>query len=140
MMAIALLMGLFSLPPVAAADSAPGFHPDDLASLETIEAEVLQVEYTSPWYGSGHGGVHLQMETTAGELLEVRLGPVWYLADQQFEIAAGDRLEIKGNRLPDQTPGVIVASSIQRDNRLLILQDEYGFPAWQGMPGGRGWP
>lgn len=102
------------------------------ASLETISGEVISVDRMTPiGRGRGGGGVHLLVKTNQ-ETIEVHLGPAWYLENQNFSVAQGDRLEIKGSRV--STPGTLalIAAQVKKGNEVLVLRNEKGFPVWSG--------
>ena len=60
-------------------------------SLETISGEVIGVDrMTRIGRGQGDGGMHLLVKTNK-ETIEVRLGPAWYLNNQNFSVARGEQ-------------------------------------------------
>jgi hypothetical protein len=69
----------------------------DAKTVETVSGEVSSVQEMTPFKGMGNG-VHLMLETDK-DTISVHLGPVWYVERQDTEIAAGDKIEVKGSRI-----------------------------------------
>ena len=109
-----------------------GYHP---ANLETISGEVLRVIKTSSRRGQGYA-IHLLVQTDE-ETVEVHLGPEWYLTNQNFSIEPGDVLEIKGARVLYEGAPAIITTEVTREEEVLTLRDDNGFPAWRGTRMGR---
>lgn len=102
----------------------------DTDTVETIEGEVVKTEYLAPKRGRGQG-VHLQLKTE-DELLSVHLGPRWFLAEQDIQIAKGDHIEVTGSRATLNGKPAIIAAEIVKGDESLRLRDEEGFPVWAG--------
>jgi hypothetical protein len=101
------------------------------ATLETLKGEVTNVGHFTP-AGRGMGqGVHLILKT-ATETIDVHLGPSWYLEQQNFGVAAGEKLVITGSRITYQGKPAIIASEVKKGNQVLILRNAQGVPAWSG--------
>lgn len=80
------------------------------------------------------GGVHLTLKTDAGATVDVRLGPAAYLKEKQFEIAAGDALQVIGSRITMGGGDVVVAREVRKGATSLTLRDATGRPMWAGGP------
>jgi hypothetical protein len=112
------------------------------ATAETLYAEVISVERMTPatsrpMGGRGRsGGIHLLVKAN-DQTVEVHLGPSWYLDNQNFTIAPGDRIEIKRSRVSIPRGEFLIASQVKKGNEILTLRNEEGFPAWSGQ--GRRW-
>jgi hypothetical protein len=102
----------------------------DTATVKTVEGEVSKVEYFSPKQGMGQG-VHLQLKKD-DELLAVHLGPRWFLDKQDVQIAKGDHIKVTGSLITINEQPVIIAAEIAKDDEILRLRDDKGFPAWAG--------
>ena len=102
----------------------------DTATVETIEGEVFKTEYIVPTRGMRQG-VHLQLKVD-DELLAVHLGPRWFLDKQDVQIAKGDYIKVTGSRVTFNGKPAIIAAEIVKDDEILRLRDEGGFPAWAG--------
>lgn len=84
------------------------------------------------------GGTHLTVRTQRHGLMDVRLGPTWYLAQNQFSFAKGDKVEITGS---ETAPDIMVARRITKGGKSLELRTATGMPMWAGrgrMMGGGG--
>jgi hypothetical protein len=108
----------------------------DLKTVETIKGEVDKVDYVTPLKGMGRG-VHLLLKTEQG-MMNVHLGPAWYVENQDVKIAPKDRLEVKGSRVTiDGTP-VVIAAEVRKGAEVLALRDDSGIPRWAGWRRGGG--
>ena len=99
-------------------------------SVETISGEVASIDEITPIRGMYHG-IHITVETTR-ETISVHLGPSWFIENLDVKIEPKDKLEIKGSRVSFDGKPVIIASEIKKDDAILKLRDESGFPFWAG--------
>lgn len=107
------------------------------STVETIKGEVVSVDKITPMQGMRYG-VHL-MVNTGKENISVHLGPGWYIENQDVTIEPKDKVEITGSRVTFDGKPAIIAKEVRKGEKLLILRDENGFPAWSGWRrGGRG--
>lgn len=74
------------------------------------------------------------MGNTNGEMLDVHVGPEWWLDVQNFSIEPGDSLEIKGHRFTKDGTPAMIAFELKQGDKLLALRDEDGFPLWRHSP------
>lgn len=102
----------------------------DTATVKTTEGDVSKVEYFSSKQGMGQG-VHLQLKVN-DELLAVHLGPRWFLDKQDVQIAKGDHIKVTGSWVTLNEKPVIIAAEIAKDDEILCLRDDAGFPVWAG--------
>jgi hypothetical protein len=102
----------------------------DAKTVETISGEVTSVQEMTPFKGMGNG-VHLLLKTDK-ESISVHLGPAWYVERQDTEIAAGDKIEVKGSRITYEGKPAIIAAEIHKGDEVLVLRDANGIPAWAG--------
>lgn len=102
----------------------------DPQTVETVGGEVVSVEKMTPMKGMAEG-VHLVLRTD-DETISVHLGPSWYLENQDVEIEATDKLEVKGSRITFEDKPAIIASEVRKGDEVLILRDASGVPAWSG--------
>jgi hypothetical protein len=72
------------------------------------------------------------MLKTDSETLDVHVGPSSYIAGQQFSFAKGDQIEVLGSRVTLGGKPVLLARTITKDGKTLVLRDEQGFPQWSG--------
>jgi hypothetical protein len=109
----------------------------DKATEVTVTGTVESVATQEMGFGQGRGagmmmgGTHLMLKT-ATETLDVRLGPTRWLADQKFEIAKGDTLQIVGSTITFNGAKALIAREITKGDRTLTLRNADGFPAWAG--------
>src|SRR5689334_23261716 len=73
-----------------------GVRAYDPATETTISGVVQEVKIIS---GTGvMGGMHLILSVDAGTI-EVRLGPAWYVSQQNFAFGNGDQVEVTGSKI-----------------------------------------
>jgi hypothetical protein len=100
------------------------------ATVETISGTVESVDQIKPMKGMYYG-IHLKVKTEK-EIIEVHLGPGWYIERLDTRIDKGDKLEIKGSRVNVSGKPVIIAAEVKKGDNTLILRDASGVPAWAG--------
>lgn len=101
----------------------------DLNSETTISGTVESYELIK---GKGYrGGLLLKIKTTNG-LVDVHVGPTWYLDNIKLDINKGDKLEIFGSKVTVDKDTFIIASKIKQNGNDYQLRDKYGFPKWAG--------
>ena len=99
-------------------------------TVETLSGEVVKVEKFSLGRGISQG-IHLLLKTEK-ETIPVHLGPAWYIDNQEVKIAPKDRIEVKGSRITYDGKPAIIAAEIKKDDQVLKLRDENGYPVWSG--------
>lgn len=99
-------------------------------TVETISGVVVSVNRFTPIGGRSYG-VHAMVKTEK-ETLSVHLGPAWFIDNQESEIKAGDKVEIKGSRITYEGKPAIIAAEVTMGNETLTLRDAGGTPAWSG--------
>ncbi len=102
----------------------------DPKTIEKISGEVLSVETVTPMKGMRQG-VHLLVKTEK-ETISVHLGPAWFLENQDVKIMPKDKVEITGSRITFQGKPAIIAAEVRKDDQMLKLRDENGYPVWSG--------
>ena len=75
--------------------------------------------------------VHVQLSTADG-VLEVRLGPAWFLDQQKLTIEKGDRIDVTGSKVHLASGDSLIAQQVRKGEATLTLRDESGVPAWAG--------
>lgn len=121
-----LISGLIALAGVASAQGrrdSPRYDPANEVSIHGTVDEVLTVQ---PRYLPG---IHLRVKTD-GKLFEVRLGPSWFLEQQHFAFSKGDQIDVTDAATPDKNGQVVIAREVKRGDRILVLRDPKGYPAW----------
>ncbi len=107
-------------------------HYYDPAKLETLSGQVVEMKCLTPKRGRGTAQVVLQLKTDK-ETVAVFLGPDWYVEQQGFRLAAGDRLEISGSRVAHPKMTGLMAFEVRKGNQVLPLRNNKGVPAWRGL-------
>jgi hypothetical protein len=88
-------------------------------AFETINGEVIDLYETTSRSGY-RSGLHLLLKTNE-KTIDVRLGPIWYLEQENFNFEPGDSLEIKGDLVTDSQMPTMIAIEVKKDNQLLTL-------------------
>lgn len=94
------------------------------AVLEAISGTVIDVYSTASKQSQG-GAIHLLLQADE-EMLDVHLGPAWYLDEQDFDIEPGDFLSVKGMRFTKNGKPALIAVEIEREEETLILDHRSG--------------
>jgi hypothetical protein len=100
------------------------------ATVETISGTVEAVEQIEPMKGMNYG-IHLKVKTVK-DMVEVHLGPGWYIERLDTGIDKGDKIEVKGSKVTAAGKTFIIASEVKKGDNTLILRDSAGIPAWAG--------
>ncbi|MCI0589111.1 MAG: DNA-binding protein [Planctomycetes bacterium] len=110
----------------------------DPKTVETVEGEVVSVDKVAPMKGMGNDiHLRLKLEKEEGkkegeEAIAVHLGPDWYIENQETEVQAKDRIEVKGSRITFEGKPAIIAAEVRKGDEVLELRDEDGYPVWAG--------
>ncbi|NLF32864.1 MAG: PRC-barrel domain containing protein [Planctomycetes bacterium] len=103
---------------------------------ERIEGTVQGVGTFQPAPGA-ETGVLLQVRTQDGRTQTVHLGPQRYVQQQGMRFSEGDRIVLAGAPAQFEGREVIMASTVQMDDKTLQLRDMQGRPRWTGAMQGR---
>ncbi len=74
-------------------------------------------------------GTHLLVKTGT-DVIEVHVGPTWYLKQQKCEFVKDAQVEIIGSKVNLQGTDVIIARQIKEGDKTWTLRDAQGIPAW----------
>jgi hypothetical protein len=107
----------------------------DPATVETVTGSVESVNKVTPMRGM-HTGIHLSVKTDK-EIVDVHLGPEWYIERLDTKIQKGDRVEVKGSRVTIAGKPAIIAAEVKKGDNVLVLRDNAGVPAWAGWRRGQ---
>jgi hypothetical protein len=139
-LASAGLVTLLAVRPTAAqmglgAGYRSGFY--DPATEVTVHGVIEEAQSSS--YPCWQGGVQVTLRTDK-ETDYVRVGPTFFLSENGFSLAKGDKLSVTGSKLSFQGSTILIAREISKDGKTLTLRNPQGFPTWAG-PGmaGRGY-
>jgi len=99
-------------------------------TVETIIGEVISVDKITPAKGMSYG-IHAVIKTDK-ETISVHLGPGWYIENQDMIIEPKEMVEVKGSRITFEGKPAIIAAEVKKGDKVLVLRDASGFPAWSG--------
>ncbi len=103
------------------------------ATEKTISGSVESVNFFVPFKRMARG-VHLLVKTSAGDLVAVHLGPLWFIRNQSIQIQKGDEVKITGSLVSFERKPAIIAREIRKGSETLKLRNQSGVPLWS-----RGW-
>ncbi len=98
----------------------------DPSTVETVSGEVKAVR-TFP--GRPNEGVHAELQTSAG-VMDVHLGPSWYLEKQGLKVQKGDSLEVTGSKVQMGGNPALIAQLVKKGGSSVTLRDPAGIPVW----------
>lgn len=76
-------------------------------------------------------GMALIMDTKDRGQVHISLGPVWYLERQEFELAPGDEIMVKGMCEKGGQTLRVIAFQVSKGDHVLALRDDLGRPFWE---------
>lgn len=121
-------------PPAAAQAPAPSFPAYNAATETTINGTIEAVNQVNGRHG--WSGTHVTLKT-GSELIDVHLGPSWFLAEKKMALAKGDEIEVIGSRVKYNGAHAIIARQLKKGEQSVALRDAQGKPAWSRGPGRR---
>lgn len=101
----------------------------DPQTVEELDGKVEDVMYSGP-ENSDEMGMELLVQA-GDELIQVHLGPVWYVEKQGREFKPGDKITVRGAKAMFHHEPVLIAEHIVRSKRMMKLRDEQGHPLWE---------
>jgi hypothetical protein len=105
----------------------PKYNPSTEVAIEGVVTEKISV----PWDSSDcWGGEHLMVKTDK-EIIEVHVGPTWFLARKGFLVEIGERISVTGSRIQVNGKDVIITRTLRKDGKELQVRSEQGRPAWK---------
>ncbi len=104
----------------------PSYDPKTETTITGVIQEVKEVP--SPGRGSG---THLVVKTEK-DVLDIHVGPTWYLKQQKYAFVKDDQIEVIGSQVKYQGDDVIVARQIKKGSNTWTLRDVRGIPLWSG--------
>jgi hypothetical protein len=111
------------------------FNPDRLyntATVTTVQGTVKSISYPLAKKGRS-SGTHLELASASG-LLDVHLGPSWYLREKGLSLIVGDKIEVTGSKVTQLGKAAIIAKSVTKEGNTLLLRNDSGIPVWSGRP------
>ena len=67
-------------------------------------------------------------------LIAVHLGPAWFVENQNVDIISGDYVSVTGSKLTYNGNQIIIAKEVMKDDKVLLLRDDKGYPLWAAIP------
>jgi hypothetical protein len=97
-------------------------------NVSTINGEVIKVEKV---FRDRHGpGIHLTL-ASGHTIVQVLLGPDWFVSQQRPRITVDDQVSIVGSRTTFNGQPTFVAAEVRRGDKVLRLRDvRTGAPLW----------
>ncbi len=102
----------------------------ETANVKIVSGKVVGIERSVPLKGMG-SGIILLMKTDK-EIVQVHLGPAWYIERLDYRISVGDKLEVKGSKIDFNGKPAVIAAEIKKNDDILVLRDKWGIPVWAG--------
>jgi hypothetical protein len=102
----------------------------DADAVTTLRGTVTAVTVV-PARGGRAGGSHLALESD-GKVIDVHLGPSWFLDRQGLALAKGDSVEVTGSLVEQNGTTFLIARELKKGAKVVTLRDERGVPAWSG--------
>lgn len=99
-------------------------------TIVTVKGIVEEVEQIIPITGMC-SGIHLKLKTDS-EVKSIHLGPSWFIERQYIKIEKGDAVEVTGSKIEYKGEPVVIAAEIKKEDSILKLRDENGYPRWSG--------
>jgi hypothetical protein len=99
----------------------------DKATEQTVSGVVEDVQ--TPQNRRGGGGVHLAFKT-GDRVLDVHVGPSWWLAEKNYVVMKGDALTITGSLVKVAGNDALIAREIVKGTSTWTLRNADGYPLW----------
>ncbi|GAB4229293.1 MAG: hypothetical protein Tsb0021_07050 [Chlamydiales bacterium] len=104
------------------------FDPQNMVAFSGRVAEVVQV----PHPGGVMYGIHISVEDN-DKLIQVHLGPAWFLEMIGLDLQQGEEVRIKGSLVNfNEDVQFVIASEIAVDDTIYTLRNNEGVPEWGG--------
>ena len=103
-------------------------------SVVELSGKVTGVVRSAPAQGMD-ASVSLLVKSGNGGVSVVEVGPTWYVDGQRVTYKTGDRVKVKGSKVMLGNRSVILAQRVTKNNRVLYLRGEDGWPMWLAYRG-----
>lgn len=131
----------------------------DSNAVVTLSGTVTRL-YAEEWETWGHGnhtggGMAVEFRSNGGEVYDLMLAPVWYLAEAGIELSVGDAITVRGSVVDNYYGGhqggmmghypgrgdndYLISVSLTSGSVTIELRDTNGYPLWS-MHGSGGMP
>jgi hypothetical protein len=99
------------------------------SNQETMVGQVMSIDTVTPMRGMA-SGIKFVLKSEREEI-DVHLGPAWFILYQDMSLQVNDKnIEVYGCRTMIEGKPVIMASTLVRRDRILMLRDKDGIPYW----------
>lgn len=103
--------------------------PFDSENLEEVTGEIVEAIHSKENSYDSRGVILFLL--VEEEIIEVHLGPSWYI-DRQFKrFKHGEEITVTGSKVEYKNEEIIVAQMLERGNRKFQLRDDQGSPFWE---------
>ena len=128
-----IVMGVAVLAAVLSFMLVPGVraHRSSKAAAYDAASEVSISGMLAQPPSRGRNGLHLTLEESSGEMVDVRTAPSSYLASRGFTLAEGDEVEVTGSKMTVRGQTFLVARELTKSGRTVDLRDRAGKPLWR---------
>ena len=100
-----------------------------VSNQETVVGQIMSIDTVTPFRDMGSGIMFVLK--TEREDINVHLGPAWFILYQDMSLQVNDKnIEVRGCRTMIGGKPVIMASTLVRRDRVLLLRDKDGIPYW----------
>jgi hypothetical protein len=96
----------------------------DMARQQTIEGAISSVQIA---HGARYPSIVVSQNT-------IRIAPVWYLLENDFELAAGDVVKVLAAPALNDPALHAIAIEKVKDGTALVMRSEAGLPLWTRQP------
>lgn len=104
----------------------------DPKTVVKFSGEVAKVDKVPSRKGMGEG-VHILIKADDPcSMAPVHLGPAWYIENQDTKIKEGDKVTVTGSKVKMDGETIIIAKSLDKGDKTLMLRDDAGTPYWSG--------
>lgn len=103
------------------------FNPKTVVGLNGTIVNVVKTSFDN----RRHSGIHFMLQT-ADEIIEVHVGPDFYLEEQGVRFIVNDQVFVKGSRVEMSGGPIIIAMEITKEGKLIRLRTPEGKPMWAG--------
>ena len=124
----ALALGLaVAISAVAQARPQRGMSRYDPKTETTITGTVQEIQQITGHHG--WSGTHIMVKT-GDQVVDVHVGPAWFLEQKNFALAKSDRVTVLGSNVTTASHHSIIAREIEKEGKKLILRNADGIPQW----------
>lgn len=102
--------------------------PFDSNNIVEADGRIQEVKHTEEKKDEARG-VYLDLQAD-DEVIQVHVGPAWFVDYQQESLTPGDKITVKGSKTKYQGQECIIATTIRRGSEEFKLRNDDGAPYW----------